>query len=172
MFSVLSKHNINIILISQASSEHSITVAVKIDVAEKSSQILEKEFYKEIRNQQINKVSIVTDLIIIAIVGSNMREIPGVAGTLFKALGQSGVNVLSIAQGSSEMNISFVVKKQDERKSLNLIHEAFFLSDTKQINLFIVGSGQIAKTLIKQLIQAQKKTFTRAAFRDTLSWID
>ncbi len=157
MFSVLSEHNINIILISQASSEHSITVAVKTDISERASQILEKEFHKEIRNQQINKVNIVTNLIIIAIVGSNMREIPGVAGTLFKALGKSGVNVLAIAQGSSEMNISFVVKKQDERKSLNLIHEAFFLSDTKQINLFIVGSGQIAKTLIKQLIQAQKK---------------
>ena len=156
-FEALARENINIILISQASSEHSITVAVQADVAAQAAAAIDTMFAENIKNGQINPTSIKTDLVIGAVVGSQMRATPGVSGKLFKAIGNSGVNLLAIAQGSSEMNISFVVEQKDERKVMNVIHEAFFLSDTKQLNLFLVGVGQIGKTLLNQIAQEQQK---------------
>ena len=151
LFSSLARENINVILISQASSEHSICFAVAPKRAEYAKEIIEKEFLREIHNRNIDKVIIEDNLSIIAIVGENMKRTIGIAGRLFQALGKNGINVVAIAQGSSELNISVVINKYDEKKALNVIHEAFFLSDTKTINLFLVGTGLIGSTLISQI---------------------
>ncbi len=151
LFKCLSKENINIILISQASSEHSICFAVDPHSANKSKKVIEKEFSYEIWNHQVDEVIIERNLSIIAVVGENMRKTPGIAGRLFQALGRNGINVIAIAQGSSERNISVVISKKDGSKALNAIHESFFLSDTKTLNLFIVGTGLIGSTLLRQI---------------------
>jgi len=151
LFKALAERNINIILISQASSEHSICLAVEPRSANEAKKSIEKEFSLEIHEHQVDEVIIERDLSIIAVVGENMRETPGIAGRLFQALGKNGVNIVAIAQGSSERNISAVIRKKDESKALNAIHEAFFLSDTKTLNLFIVGTGLIGSTLLRQI---------------------
>ena len=151
LFKAISVAGINIILISQGSSEHSICFAIKSDDALKAKHKIEEEFSTEIQIQQIDPVLIEGELSIIAVVGENMQHIPGVAGRLFQSLGRNGVNVIAIAQGSSELNISFVVHQDDQHKALNLIHDAFFLSGSKHVHLFMVGLGLIGKTLINQI---------------------
>jgi aspartokinase/homoserine dehydrogenase 1 len=151
LFSKLAEEKINIIMISQASSEHSISLAVEEQHAMRAKIAIEQEFTAELLLQQIEKVEIKLDLAIIAVVGKNMNNVPGISGTLFSSLGREGVNVFTIAQGASEMNISFIVRQQDEKKALNIIHDAFFLSDTKALNLFLIGTGQIGKTLLSQI---------------------
>lgn len=153
LFGALSNEKINIILISQASSEHSICFAVEPKSAEKAKQAIEKEFLEEIKNNKIDPVIIEKNLSIIAIVGENMRHTPGISAKLFSALGKNGINIAAIAQGSSELNISTVISKIDEEKALNAIHDAFFLSGTKTLNLFLAGCGQIGSTLLKQILE-------------------
>lgn len=151
LFTRLAEEKINIIMISQASSEHSISLAVEEQYALKAKLAIEQEFTAELLLQQIEKVEVKLDLAIIAVVGKHMNNVPGISGTLFSSLGREGVNVFTIAQGASEMNISFIVRQQDEKKALNIIHDAFFLSDTKVLNLFLIGTGQIGTTLLSQI---------------------
>ena len=128
IFSALSAKQINIILITQASSEHSLCIAVMPKAASNAKKALQQEFYYEIKEKLIYDPVVETDLSIIAIVGENMRKTPGISGRIFQALGKNGINIVAIAQGSSELNISIVISRNDETKALNALHDAFFLS--------------------------------------------
>jgi len=159
-FKVLSDHNINIIMVTQASSEYSITIAVRPDEAEIAVDALNKEFFQEINTNGEIKVHVETDLSIIAIVGERMRNVPGVSASLFRSLARNGINVIATAQGSSELNISLVIRSIHLRKSLNAIHEGFFLSNYKELNLFLVGVGNVGGSLLQQ-IQSQREVLMR-----------
>jgi bifunctional aspartokinase / homoserine dehydrogenase 1 len=156
IFGTMARHGINVILISQASSEYSVCFAVRPEDAKPAQALLEEEFNLEMQQRRINEISIETGLCIIAVVGENMRATPGIAGKVFQALGQNGVNISAIAQGSSELNISMVIEQADEKKALSAIHDAFFLSGQKTLHLFVVGAGLIGTTLI-DMIRAQHK---------------
>ncbi|MFT4566001.1 MAG: aspartokinase/homoserine dehydrogenase 1 [Saprospiraceae bacterium] len=151
MFSALATHKINIVMITQASSEHSICIAVMSDNSQGAIDVINEEFKKERESFLIKPIKCEDHLSLVAVVGEKMKSVPGVAGSLFKALGRNGINVIAIAQGSSELNISFAIKKKDEVKALNLVHDAFFLSDSKGLNLFLMGVGLIGKTLLDQI---------------------
>ncbi len=156
LFGSLARAGISIILITQGSSEYSITFAIPPELAGKAKQRVEEEFGYELEKGMIEPVKIEKDLSVVAVVGENMRYRPGISGRMFQALGKNGVNVIAIAQGSSELNISIVVSNSDEAKAMNALHEAFFLSDTKELHLFIVGVGLIGSTLIQQIkVQAK-----------------
>nr|MCU0390614.1 bifunctional aspartate kinase/homoserine dehydrogenase I [Thermoflexibacter sp.] len=155
LFSALAKESISLILITQASSEHSICFAVKPEEAPMAVKLINEEFALEIQRSEIDKVVAEYELSIVAIVGENMKKTSGVAGKMFQSLGKNGINITAIAQGSSELNISVVIRKEDEIKALRALHQAFFLSDTKVINVFIVGVGLIGSTLLKQ-VEEQK----------------
>lgn len=150
MFGALAKSNINVILISQASSEHSICAAIKPEDATLAKECLEAEFSVEIAANVIDHVKMENDLSIIAIVGEQMRHTPGISGKLFNALAEKNVNVVAIAQGSSELNISVVIKRGDEKMALNAVHESFFALQPK-LFLFIAGVGLISSELLKQI---------------------
>jgi bifunctional aspartokinase / homoserine dehydrogenase 1 len=151
LFAALAAKRINVILITQGSSESSISFAVQPSDAAKASRVVEKAFELEIKNGSVNPLNIEDNLAAVAIVGENMRYQPGIAGTMFQALGKNGVNCIAIAQGSSELNISVIVPKTDESKALNALHEAFFLSDTQTLHIFMSGVGLIGSTLLKQI---------------------
>ncbi len=151
LFNALAQAGVNIVIITQGSSESSITFAVSPAQAKAAQKAAEKEFSYEIREALIEPLKIETDLSVVAVVGENMRYRPGIAGRLFQALGKNGVNIVAIAQGSSELNISVVVNAMYETKALNAIHESFFLSDTKTVHLYLVGVGLIGSTLLKQI---------------------
>lgn len=151
LFGALAEKGINIILISQGSSEHSICVAVAPASADLAKEAIEKEFALEMQASIIDEIAIERNVSVLAVVGENMRKTPGIAGKLFGALGKNGVNVMAITQGSSELNITVVIKKEDEVKAIRAIHEAFFLSFRKTLNLFLVGVGLIGKTLLQQM---------------------
>lgn len=151
LFSALGKAGINIILITQGSSEYSISFAVNPSDAKRAVKTVMSEFEFEVRNGLVEEIKQEEELSVIAIIGENMRFRPGIAGRMFQALGKNGINIHAIAQGSSELNISVVVPKYDETKALNALHEAFFLSDTKQLHLYILGTGLIGGTLIDQI---------------------
>ena len=153
LFGALAEKGINIILISQASSEHSICFAISPHYADMAKEAIEKEFELEIRANLIDEVTSVQNLSIVAVVGENMCKSPGVSGKLFNALGKNGINVIAIAQGSSELNITVVIRKEDKVKSIRTLHEAFFLSPKKTMNVFLVGVGIIGRTLLAQLKQ-------------------
>ncbi len=150
VFGALASRNINVFLTSQASSEYSLCMAVLPNQAPAAKEAIEEEFKYEIRDRFIDEVTIETGLSTVAVVGENMRNTPGIAARLFRALGKNGINVVAIAQGSSELNISTVVGKADEAKALNALHDAFFLSGTISLNVFLVGTGQIGGTLLRQ----------------------
>ncbi len=156
LFQCLASASINIILITQGSSESSISFAVAPSAAKAAKSAVDSTFEYEISKQNIRPVTVEKDLSVIAIIGENMRYQPGIAGRLFQSLGKNGINTIAIAQGSSELNVSVVINNADETKALNVLHQAFFLSDIRTINLFMVGVGLIGKTLIKQ-IQEQKE---------------
>lgn len=151
LFATLARAKINVILISQASSEHSICFAIESGLAMQAKQEIEKEFQYEILNREMNAVTIEDSCAIVAIVGENMKHNPGTSGRMFGALGKNGVNVRAIAQGSSELNISAVIHQSDVGKALNALHEAFFLSDRKVLNVFLVGTGLIGKELLHMM---------------------
>lgn len=151
VFATLAREKINVILISQASSEHSICIAVESSFGRAAKLAIEKEFQHEIRNEEIDEVQMENDLSIVAVVGDGMKHSPGTSGRLFSALGKNGVNVSAIAQGSSERNISAVIKQADVAKALNALHEAFFLSDRKLLNVFLVGTGLIGSALVRMV---------------------
>ncbi len=150
LFSSLAHHKINIIFISQASSEQSISLVIDRTKAERALRVLEKEFAAEIAARQIESMTLRKHIAIIAVVGNSMSGHPGVSAHLFETLGKNGINVIAVAQGANEMNISFVVESRDEDKALNCVHESFFLS-RRTVHVFIAGTGTIAKSLIRQL---------------------
>ncbi len=156
MFSILSRNGINVFFISQASSGSSISFGVHESNAERATSLLRKEFQKEIEMDEINSIVVEKDLATIAIVGEKMRQTTGTAGKLFNALGRNNINIIALAQGSSETNISFVVKAANLRKALNAIHESFFLSEYQELNLFVVGTGTVGGSLLNQF-HAQKE---------------
>lgn len=156
LFGALAKKNINIIMITQASSEHSISFVVQTKQAIQAKHALEIEFEGEISSNKIDKIDSIDDLSIIAAVGDNMAGTPGISGQLFGALGRNSINVIAIAQGSSERNVSLVVEKADTAKAVNVIHSAFYLSH-RIANLFIVGTGNVGSVLIGQIKERQKE---------------
>ena len=160
LFSALATRDINVLLISQASSEHSICFAVDPEDSEQACSAVRAEFKLEIRDGLIEDVSVDNETSVIAIVGENMRRAPGIAGKFFQALGQNGINIIAIAQGSSELNISAVIPRTDVRKALNAVHGAFFRSERKTINLFQIGIGQVGAKLLEQ-IDSHLETFRR-----------
>ena len=155
LFSLLAQHQINIILITQSSSEHSISLAIEKKDIDNAKQVIEAEFQLEIEAKLLDEIEIEDGLSILAIVGENMKKTPGISGQLFYALGRNGINVRAIAQGSSEYNISVVIKHSDLSKALNSVHDAFFISLNKTINVFNVGTGNIGSTFLRQILQQQ-----------------
>lgn len=164
LFATLARERINVILISQASSEHSICIAVDSHAAGEAKLAIEKEFIYEIRSEEIDEVHIENDLSIVAVVGDGMKHSPGTSGRMFSGLGKNGINVMAIAQGSSERNISAVVRQADIAKALNALHESFFLSDRKVLNIFLVGTGLIGNTLVNMV----KEQFVKLAHDNLL----
>jgi len=151
LFSMLAREQINVILITQSSSEHSITFAVSPGDAEKAKKLMKQEFELELVAKKLEEPVIEQDLAIIAIVGENMKQTPGVSGKLFHALGRNGINVRAIAQGSSEYNISVIISAKDLAKALNAVHDGFFTQLTKTLHAFCLGTGNIGQTLFRQL---------------------
>lgn len=151
LFGALAQASINVILITQGSSEHSISFAIQPDMARRAKRCVEEAFQYELDRGIVEPIKVETDLAVMAIIGENMRYRPGIAGRLFQALGKNGINIVAIAQGSSELNISVVIPRSDEAKALNSLHEAFFLSDSQVIHLFMVGVGLIGSTLLEQI---------------------
>jgi aspartokinase/homoserine dehydrogenase 1 len=153
LFYALSKAKINVILITQSSSEHSICVAVEDKHAELAKEVVDVEFEREIEVGKIDPLRVETGLSILAIVGDNMKSHSGIAGKMFATLGHNGINIRAIAQGSSERNISAIVETKDVRKAINTLHEEFFSDGNKQINLFIAGVGTVGSRLLSQIKQ-------------------
>lgn len=156
LFKALSAERINVILITQGSSEHSICFAINDSDAAKAKSAVDSTFEFEINSHKIEPLKLEANQTIIALVGDNMRSHPGISGKMFGALGRNGVNIRAIAQGSSEKNISAVVNSSDLKKALNVLHEEFFESEFKQLNLFIVGVGNVGSRLIDQLHRQQQ----------------
>lgn len=155
IFQCLAQNGISVFLVSQASSEHNTTFALKSDDADLAVAVLNKEFEKEIEIGEITSITAEKNLATVAVVGENMKHTPGIAGKLFNSLGRSGISVIACAQGASETNISFVVNGDNLRKTLNVIHDSFFLSECQVLNLFIVGVGHVGKRLIEQIRHQQ-----------------
>jgi bifunctional aspartokinase / homoserine dehydrogenase 1 len=151
LFGALAAQKVNVILITQSSSEHSICVGVEEANASLSKQAVDEAFAHEISLGMVQPLVVETGLSIVALVGDQMKSHPGISGKMFSALGKNGVNIRAIAQGSSEKNISAVVKTTDVRKAVNVLHEAFFEATRKQLNLFIVGTGNVGGKLLAQL---------------------
>jgi len=156
LFSCLATHSINVIFISQASSEQSISLAIAPGQASMAKKVLEEEYAREIEARRIDPVNVRRNLAMVAVVGNKMSGHPGVSAQLFETLGKNGINVIAVAQGANEMNISLVIDSSDEDKALNCIHESFFLS-MRKVHVFIAGTGTIAKSLISQ-IRAHRPT--------------
>lgn len=153
LFKALSEHQISVVLISQASSEHSICFAIDPKFVDKAREVLNATFEEELENGSVDRIEVSRNLSVIAIVGEGMKRSAGISGKLFSVLGKNGINVIAIAQGSSELNISVVISKNDLSKALNAIHGVFFQSEIRNLNLYMVGVGLIGSTLIEQIRQ-------------------
>ncbi len=160
IFKTLAKSGISVFFVSQAASENTTSIGVRNADADLAVEVLSAEFAQEIAMGEINRVKKEPDLATIAIVGENMKHTPGIAGKLFGTLGRNGINVIACAQGASETNISFVVAKESLRKSLNVIHDSFFLSDYQVLNIFIAGVGLVGRNLLEQ-IRLQQETLMK-----------
>ena len=160
IFTALANDGISVFMVSQASSENSTSIGVKEDDADRAAQVLNEEFAKEIETGAMYPMRVERGLATVAIVGENMKHTPGIAGKLFGTLGRSGISIIACAQGASETNISFVVNSQFLRKSLNVIHDSFFLSEYKVLNLFLCGVGTVGANLIEQ-IRSQQPTLMK-----------
>jgi len=155
-FEVLFQENINVVLITQASSEHSFCVAVKEDEALVAKEALDEAFAVEISFKKIKPVEIDKDVAIVALVGDAMKSHHGLSGKMFSALGNNNINIRAIAQGSSERNISAVIAKKDVKKALNTLHEQFFEVPSRELNLYITGVGNVGSKLLDQLRKQEK----------------
>jgi aspartokinase/homoserine dehydrogenase 1 len=151
LFEALAKKHINIILITQSSSEHSICVGVNAQDAHLAKLAVDSEFEQEINTEKVDPLIIEKDVAILALVGEQMKSHPGVSGKMFGVLGRNGINVRAIAQGSSEKNISAVIATQDVRKAINVLHEEFFETSYKQVNVYVAGAGNVGGKLIEQI---------------------
>ncbi|MBQ7988594.1 MAG: bifunctional aspartate kinase/homoserine dehydrogenase I [Bacteroidaceae bacterium] len=157
IFSCLADKGISVFMVSQASSENSSSIGVRDTDAEEACRVLNEEFQKEIETGAMYEMKAESGLATVAIVGENMKHTPGIAGKLFGTLGRNGISVIACAQGASETNISFVVEGRLLRKSLNVIHDSFFLSEYQVLNLFITGVGTVGGSLIAQIAQQREK---------------
>lgn len=157
IFTALADHGISVFMVSQASSENSTSIGVRDEDASGAVKVLNEEFAKEIETGAMFPMHAESGLATIAIVGENMKHTPGIAGKLFGTLGRSGISVIACAQGASETNISFVIDSKYLRKSLNVLHDSFFLSEYKVLNLFICGTGTVGGNLIEQIRSQQQK---------------
>lgn len=157
IFKTLAENGISVFLVSQASSENSTSIGVRNEDAALACNVLNEEFAKEIEMGEICPMMAEGGLATVAIVGENMKHTPGIAGKLFGTLGRNGINVIACAQGASETNISFVVAGDSLRKTLNVIHDSFFLSEYQVLNLFICGIGTVGGSLIEQIHSQQEK---------------
>lgn len=157
IFSALAGNGISVFLVSQASSENSTSIGVRDEDADAACDVLNAEFAKEIETGAMYHMKAESGLATVAIVGENMKHTPGIAGKLFGTLGRSGINVIACAQGASETNISFVVDGKYLRKTLNVIHDSFFLSEFQELNLFLCGVGTVGSSLIAQLSSQREK---------------
>lgn len=153
LFEALSNEKINVILITQSSSEHSITVGIDAAYAGKAKQATDAAFANEIALHKVEPLKVENELSIVALVGENMKNHTGISGRMFGAMGKNGVNIRAIAQGSSEKNISAVIATKDVKKAINVLHEEFFETTYKQVNLFIIGTGNVGSKLLQQLQQ-------------------
>jgi aspartokinase/homoserine dehydrogenase 1 len=156
LFETLAREKINVIIATQASSEHSICIGITDKESTLAKYVIDKEFENEISLFKIDPLVVETNLSIIAIVGDQMKSHQGISGKMFSTLGRNNINIRAIAQGASERNISAIIAESDVEKALNCLHERFFESETKQINLFISGVGNVGKSLINQIEQQKK----------------
>ncbi len=156
LFETLSQEKINIILITQASSEHSICLGIESKDANAAKEAIDTTFENEIALNKIEPILVEEGLSIVALVGDNMKNHQGISGKFFSALGRNNVNVRAIAQGASEKNISVVINENDVKKALNVLHEQFFEAKTKQLNVFITGVGNVGERLVEQIKQQRK----------------
>lgn len=155
MFKVLAQHQISVILISQASSEHSICIGLQEEDAEQASQLLKKTFAEELNTGLISDIFYEIDLAIVAVVGENMRKMPGVSARVFGPLGRNGINVKAICQGSSELNISIVIEFKNLKKALRVLHQSLFNYELLQLHLYVAGTGAIGSKLL-EMIESQR----------------
>ncbi|NOR28501.1 MAG: bifunctional aspartate kinase/homoserine dehydrogenase I [Lutibacter sp.] len=156
LFGALSQEKINISLITQASSEHSICIAINNSDAEKAKLVIDSEFSYEIEQHKVNPLLVENNNAIVALVGDHMKSHQGISGKMFSTLGKNNVNIRAIAQGASEKNISAVIAHKDIKKALNSLHSEFFEGQTKQLNLFVVGVGNVGGKLLEQIKQQQQ----------------
>lgn len=156
LFETLANEKINIILITQSSSEHSICFAIDDKDAERAKAVIDATFDNEISLQKIDPIVVEKELAIIALVGDHMKNHQGISGRMFSSLGKNNINIRAIAQGASERNISAVIKETDVKKALNTLHEAFFEGNIKQLNIFITGVGNVGEKLVEQIKQQRK----------------
>ena len=165
IFKALAKNGISVFMVSQASSENSTSIGVRNAEADLACEVLNDEFAKEIEMGEISPITAEKELATVAIVGENMKHTPGIAGRLFGTLGRSGINVIACAQGASETNISFVVDGKSLRKSLNVIHDSFFLSEYQVLNIFLCGIGTVGGSLIEQIHSQRQKLLQENGLR-------
>lgn len=151
MFKVMAQHQISVILISQASSEHSICIGIMQEEAETACQLLRRTFADELQAGLISDINYEGDLAVVAVVGENMRRMPGVSARVFGPLGRNGINVKAICQGSSELNISIVIQQKDLKKGLRVLHQSLFNYEILQLNLYIAGTGAIGSKLLEMI---------------------
>jgi len=156
LFNALAKYDVNVILITQASSEHSISFVVNFDDEKKAEKAIREEFEFEINANKIDEPQFDNELSILSVVGENMKKTRGVSGKFFSALGKNGINIIAIAQGSSELNISAVIERNELSKALNVVHDSLLLSPVKTFNVMFAGTGNIGKELFRQLEREQK----------------
>ncbi len=157
IFTTLAENGISVFMVSQASSENSTSIGVTDEDADRACEVLNREFAKEIEMGAMYKMKLERDLATVAIVGENMKHTPGIAGKLFGTLGRNGISVIACAQGASETNISFVVERKSLRKSLNVIHDSFFLSEYQVLNVFLCGVGTVGGSLLEQIAGQRQK---------------
>ena len=164
-FEAISNKGINVVMITQGSSEHSITVAMLPNDMEKAKETLSIEFKYEISNKLLKPIQTEKDLCIIALVGSRMKNHPGISGKMFSTLGKNGINIRAIAQGSSETNITCVTNRVDLEKAMNVLNEVFFEKEIKELNLFVVGVGNVGGKLMEQITAQQKYLLEKKLLR-------
>lgn len=156
IFAALAQNGISVFMVAQASSESSTSLGVREADVERAAEVLNLEFDKEIQLGAMSPMEVTRGLAAIAIVGEQMKHCPGIAGQLFGTLGRAGISVIAFAQGASETNISFIVREPQLQKALTVLHESFFLSEYKQLNLYICGTGTVGGKLIEQIMSQRE----------------